>query len=94
MRPGVVWFGESLPELEWLAAVDAVKACEVFLAVGTSALVQPAASLIDVANRAHAATVRINPNPTEVDGAVGYALRRAAGQVLTQLVREVWGVRS
>jgi len=94
VRPGVVWFGESLPELEWLAAVDAVKACEVFLAVGTSAVVQPAASLIDVANRAHAATIQINPNPTEADGAVACALRGPAGQVLPQLLREVWGVRS
>jgi len=91
VRPGVVWFGESLPELEWLAAVDAVNACEAFLAVGTSAAVQPAASLIDVANRAHAATIQINPNPTAADEAVAYALRGPAGQVLPQLVHEVWG---
>lgn len=91
VRPGVVWFGESLPELVWLAAVDAVKACEVFLSVGTSSLVQPAGSLIDAANRAGAVTVQINPNPTEADGAVAFSLREPAGELLPQLVREVWG---
>lgn len=45
VRPGVVWFGESLPELEWMAAKEAAANCEVFLCVGTSSLVYPAASL-------------------------------------------------
>lgn len=90
VRPGVVWFGENLPELEWLAAVDAVSTCEVFLSVGTSAVVQPAASLIDVANRAGAVSVQINPNPTDADGAVAFALQGPAGQLLPQLVRETW----
>lgn len=90
VRPGVVWFGENLPELKWLAAVEAVSTCEVFLSVGTSAVVQPAASLIDVANRAGAVSVQINPNPTDADGAVAFALRGPAGQLLPQLVREAW----
>lgn len=90
VRPGVVWFGESLPELDWLAALEAVKTCEVFLSVGTSAFVQPAASLIDLANRVGAVTVQINPNPTDADRAVAFALRGPAGELLPQLVHEVW----
>ena len=90
VRPGVVWFGENLPELEWLAAVEAVSTCEIFLSIGTSAVVQPAASLIDVANRAGTVSVQINPNPTDADGAVAFALRGPAGQLLPQLVREAW----
>jgi len=44
IRPGVVWFGESLPETPWKAVRDAAKRCDFFLCCGTSALVQPAAS--------------------------------------------------
>ena len=91
VRPGVVWFGENLPQLQWLAALEAVSTCEVFLSLGTSAVVQPAASLIDVANRAGAVSVQINPNPTDTDGTVAFALRGPAGQMLPQLVREAWG---
>ena len=91
VRPGVVWFGESLPELEWLAAVEAVKACDVFLSVGTSSVVQPAASLLTVAKRAGAVTVIVNPNPTEADDAVPFVLRGPAGRVLPHVVSKVWG---
>lgn len=91
VRPGVVWFGESLPELEWLAAVEAVKTCEVLLSVGTSSVVQPAASLLNLANSAGALTVLVNLNPTEADKAAAFVLRGAAGELLPRLVREVWG---
>ena len=90
MRPGVVWFGESLPELEWLAAVEAATTCEVFLSVGTSAVVQPAASLITMANRAGALTMLVNPNPTDAEEAAAVLLRGSAGEVLPRLVGEVW----
>jgi NAD-dependent protein deacetylase/lipoamidase len=92
VRPGVVWFGESLPELEWAAAKDATRRCEVFLCVGTSSVVQPAASLIPMATRAGAVTLEINPNPTELEGEVTHELRGPAGEVLPQLVRETWGL--
>ncbi len=90
VRPGVVWFGESLPELEWLAALEAVKGCDAFLSVGTSAIVQPAASLLDLANRARAVTVLVNLNATEADAEATFVLRGPAGEVLPHLVREVW----
>jgi NAD-dependent deacetylase len=48
-RPGVVWFGETLPPHEWSAAAEAAQRAEVFLVIGTSAIVQPAASLADAA---------------------------------------------
>ena len=91
IRPGVVWFGESLPELEWLAAREAARQCDVFLCVGTSSLVQPAASLTNIAIRAGATTVQINTNPTDLDQMVTCAIRGPAGEVLPQLVSEAWG---
>ena len=91
IRPGVVWFGERLPEDSWAAAREAATQCEVFLCCGTSALVQPAASLIDFAIDAGATTIQINPNPTDLDASVTAALQGKSGIVLPQLVSETWG---
>lgn len=85
IRPGVVWFGEALPQTEWRAAVAAAKSCDLFLCVGTSALVQPAASLVEYASSA--VTVQINLNPTPLDATVDFSLRGPAGTVLPELLQ-------
>ena len=90
IRPGVVWFGEGLPQAEWNAALEAARGCDVFMCVGTSALVQPAASLTQVAIDAGAHTVQVNPNATPYDGAVDFALKGAAGTVLPELLRRTY----
>ena len=90
IRPGVVWFGERLPKIAWIAAREAAKKCEVFLCCGTSAVVQPAASLVDIAIDAGAMTIQVNPNPTDLDTVVSFAIRGASGVVLPQIVREPW----
>jgi NAD-dependent deacetylase len=51
LRPDIVWFGEMLPTTIWEQAVAAVESCDVFLVVGTSAVVHPAAGLINLARR-------------------------------------------
>ena len=91
VRPGVVWFGEHLPELSWAAARAAARMCEVFLCCGTSALVQPAASLVDIAIDAGATTLQVNPQPTSLDASVTIAIRGPSGVVLPQLVAATWG---
>lgn len=91
IRPGVVWFGESLPQREWAASVEAATHCNVFLSVGTSSVVQPAASLTELAIRAGAVTVQVNPNETSLDAAVTFAMRGPAGAILPELVRAAWG---
>lgn len=60
-RPGVVWFGEALPEAAWNRAVGAVEDCELLVVVGTSGLVQPAASLPSLARRRGARVIEVNP---------------------------------
>jgi NAD-dependent deacetylase len=90
IRPGVIWFGEELPKPEWCAAVDAACRCDAFLCIGTSSLVQPAASLTDMAIRTGAITIQVNVSPTEMDGQVTHTLRGAAGSILPSLVAEVW----
>jgi NAD-dependent deacetylase len=87
IRPGVVWFGESLPEREWLAARTAASGCDALLCVGTSSLVQPAASLTRMAIANGAITVQINPNKTEIDDEVTCSLHGQAGEVLPELLK-------
>jgi NAD-dependent deacetylase len=91
VRPGVVWFGESLPTEPWQDALAAARQAEVFLCIGTSSLVQPAASLTELAARAGALTVQVNPNATDIDSLVTFAYRDTAGAVLPDLVRAAWG---
>jgi NAD-dependent deacetylase len=63
LRPGVVWFGEAIPEAAMQRSFAAASDCDVFMAIGTSSLVQPAAGLADIAKGSGALTVEINPDP-------------------------------
>ena len=92
VRPGVVWFGENLPQREWTAAVEAASRCDMFISAGTSSLVQPAASLVECARRAGALAVQINPNPTGAETIFNGVLQGPAGVILPRLLNDVWGV--
>ncbi len=89
LRPGVVWFGEAIPEhalnASWAAAID----CDVFLSVGTSSLVYPAAGLADVAQQNGAVVAEVNPNPTALAGGFDFAIAGNSGVVLPELVRSL-----
>jgi len=85
-RPGVVWFGESLPEGMMKEAEHAVEAAQVFLVVGTSAVVYPAAGLIPYAKQAGAKVIEINLEETAYSARVDCALRGLAGELLPQLL--------
>lgn len=80
-RPGVVWFGESLDPSILEAAVRAC-ACDVFLSVGTSAVVYPAAGLLHHAKQHGAFAVEINPDATDASGVVDLVINRRAEEVL------------
>lgn len=62
MRPDIVWFGEPLPPDQLSAAQAASLACDVFLSIGTSNVVEPAASLPWIASRHGATVIVINPD--------------------------------
>jgi NAD-dependent deacetylase len=87
LRPDVVWFGETLPQQALEAALEAAALADVFISVGTSALVQPAASLPVIALEHNAAVVEINPERTPLTRHVTYALQGPAGQILPALVK-------
>jgi NAD-dependent deacetylase len=85
-RPDVVWFGEMLsPESLGLAG-EAARDCDLFLSIGTSALVEPAASLPLEALDAGAALIEVNPQPTPLSRHATLVLAGAAGEVLPRLV--------
>jgi NAD-dependent deacetylase len=90
LRPDVVWFGESLPPQALFAAVAAAHDCDVFLSIGTSALVPPAASLPFEALSRGAAVVEINAGATPLTASATFVLRGPAGQLLPALVEAAW----
>ena len=82
VRPGVVWFGESLDPDVLDRASAAAGHCEVFLTVGTSAVVYPAAGLVPYAKRSGAVIVEINPDATGVSDVADVTLRMKADEAL------------
>ena len=86
LRPDVVWFGEGLPLNALADANDAVQGADVFFSIGTSALVQPAASLPFGAINAGALLVEINPERTVLTGHADYTIQGPAGVTLPAIV--------
>lgn len=85
-RPGVVWFGEPLPDGMMKEAEHAAESAEIFLVVGTSAVVYPAAGLVPYAKQAGARVIEVNPEPSALAGLVDCALQGKAGEILPQLL--------
>jgi NAD-dependent deacetylase len=86
LRPAIVWFGEMLPEDQWERALHAAQNAGTFITVGTSALVYPAAGLVQVARRSGARVAIVNPDPTPADELAEWILRGPAGEVLPRLL--------
>ncbi len=90
LRPGVVWFGESIdPEVlqQSLKGAD----CDVFMTIGTSSLVYPAASLVRSAKKQGALTVEINVEPTPAADVIDLFLEGPAEQILADIERRLAG---
>ena len=90
LRPDVVWFGEMLPPAALAEAQAAAADCDLFLSVGTSGLVEPAASLPYAALAGGALVVEINPERTPLTPDVPYHLAGPAGVILPALQRAAW----
>jgi NAD-dependent deacetylase len=91
LRPDVVWFGESLPRGELEAAVTAARSCDVFFSIGTSGIVQPAASLAFAAHNKGAVVVEINAESTSLTPKTDFAFLGKSGEILPELLKAVWG---
>ncbi len=90
VRPGVVWFGDSLPADALAAAVEAARACDVLLTVGTSGVVYPAAEIPQFAARRGATVIQVNPQATPLDPLAAVSVRGPAADVLPALVAAAW----
>jgi NAD-dependent deacetylase len=83
-RPAVVWFGEPL-DPENLRNAQAATSCDVFLTVGTSSVVYPAAGFVVEARQNGAFTAEINPEDTPLSAALSLAIRGTAEDVLPSI---------
>jgi NAD-dependent deacetylase len=86
MRPGVVWFGEPLPEKIWQQAEAAAREADLFLLIGTSAMVYPAAGLAPIAKSSGARVVEINIAETGFSNSIDEFLQGPSGELLPQLI--------
>ncbi|MFQ5490928.1 MAG: NAD-dependent deacetylase [Phycisphaerae bacterium] len=89
MRPGVVWFGESLPPEALDGAAAAAESCQVMLVAGTSSVVHPAAGLSSLAAQHGATVVEINPQDTPLSPLAEFRLRGPSGVILPAIVRQM-----
>lgn len=90
LRPDVIWFGEGVPLEALNLAAQEAETCDVFLCIGTSGLVQPAASLPVFAQQSGGLLVEINPLKTPITQLADYHIPFPSGFALPELVRQVW----
>lgn len=91
LRPDVVWFGENLPPEALISAWEAAQTCDLFFSIGTSSLVEPAASLPHIAINHGATIIELNPDETMLTQQATYVLRGPAGEILPALLSATWG---
>lgn len=95
LRPDVVWFGEPIPRHAQLAADTAARNCDLFIAIGTSGLVYPAAGLAELARGQGARFLEINLETTPLSSLADFRLQGPAAKILTELEHYAWpGVTS
>lgn len=89
LRPHVVWFGESLDGSILHKSFQLSSSCDVMFSIGTSAVVQPAASLPLSAVEAGAKVIEINPDPTPLTSSADFSFRAKSGELLPILDKEI-----
>ena len=88
-RPGVVWFGEMLPPGALAAAERAIQSCDVFMSIGTSAVVYPAAGFAQAAKARGARVAEFNRDPTPITDLVDWSVQGLSATTLPELVRRL-----
>jgi NAD-dependent deacetylase len=87
VKPATISFGQAMPVAETERAFAAASACDLFIVVGSSLVVYPAAALPDAAVRAGAPLVVVNNEETPKDALADVVLRGSAGESMSLLVR-------
>jgi NAD-dependent deacetylase len=86
LKPGTVLFGEPLPQVALDMALLASKNCDLFLVLGSSLVVYPAASMPMIAKKSGAALVIVNIDPTPMDDIADLVFRESSSKVLSTLI--------
>lgn len=86
LRPDIVWFHEMLPMDIWLQAEEAARKCQCFMVVGTSCVVYPAASLVQIGRMAGAKVIEINVERTAASDLADVSLLGPSGAILPKLL--------
>ncbi len=87
VKSATISFGQPMPQAELRRARDVAEACDLFLAIGSSLVVYPAATLPLLAKRAGAALVIVNGEPTDYDLIADLVVRSDIGEALEPLLR-------
>lgn len=87
LRPHIVWFGEMPLKMDTI--YRALAGCDLFLSIGTSGHVYPAAGFVEQARQAGARTVEINLEPSLVESSFDAHLYGKAGEVLPGFVEDL-----
>ncbi len=94
IRPDVVWFGEALDPKNLTDSFKASESADVFIVIGTSGLVQPAASFPFAAKRSGAKLIECNPERTPLSYEADIFLEGASGQLLPRLIGKLGKIKS
>ena len=89
LRPGVVWFGESLPYDVMAEVEEWLRKCNAMLVIGTSGVVQPAASFAFVAKHNDAKVIEINLEPTPISEIADVSIFGKAGEILPEIIDQI-----
>ena len=87
LKPATISFGQAMPHDVMLRAQVAAETCDLLLAVGSSLVVEPAASIPRVARQAGARLIIVNRDPTPLDGIADAVVHGEIGAVMPELVR-------
>lgn len=86
LRPDIVWFEDPLNQNAILQSVEAIQRCDIFISIGTSGVVYPAAQMPLIASQRHVPTVEINIDETPLSQLFTHQLKGPA----TQMLKELW----
>lgn len=91
MRPDVVWFGEAVPTGVLQRSFSFIDNCDLVIVIGTSAVVQPAASLPIYGKNRGLPLAVVNPEPTPISNFADFQLLGRAAEILPEIVRRLNG---
>ncbi len=89
LRPDIIWFGDMLNQDVIQQAIKAIGSCDIFISIGTSGVVYPAAGFPEIAKRAGAFCIEINPEPSAISHIYDQNIRECASAALNHIFKDI-----